>query len=568
MIDKPWLAHYDAGVPHEIALPSLTLPDLLAEAAHDFPHAPALLFYGASIDYAMLDTLASRFAAALADAGVTPGDRIVLVLPNVPQAVICYYGALRAGAIVVLTNPLHEAGALVRQVEDAQASSIVALSLFHPLIAQVRAREPLARVIYTNLKEYLPAAQRRLFTLTRQDAEGHRVPDGEARRSLWLARMLKAAVGPATTHAFPSLDPEASAALLYTGGTTGEAKGVVHSQRSLLANALQTRAWFAEARRGSERVLCTLPFSHAYGMTSCMNFAVALAAAMILLPTFETQHVLHAIRRDRPTIFPGVPSMYAAINEVPRARNYGLASLHACISGAAPLPIEVQEGFERITKARLVEGYGLTEAGPVTHANPLGNRQRHGFIGLPLPSTDARIVDMASGADLPPGQVGELLVRGPQLMQGYWNRPHETAEALTPDGWLRTGDVARMDADGFFQVIERKKEMIVAGHYNIYPRDVEEVLYEHPKVLEAAVAGVPKGEGGTDVKAFVVLRRGEKATAEEIIQFLRERISSYKLPRAVEFRAALPRSFVGKVLRRVLIEESGDSRAAGAEARE
>jgi long-chain acyl-CoA synthetase len=304
-------------------------------------------------------------------------------------------------------------------------------------------------------------------------------------------------------------------------------------------------------------VLCALPFSHAYGMTACMNLAVALAAAMILLPTFETMNVLHTVRRERPTIFPGIPPMYAAINEVKNARSYGLGSLRACISGAAPLPIEVQEGFERITKAQLVEGYGLTEAGPVTHANPLHGPDRHGFIGLPLAMTDAKIVDLATGADLPPGQLGELLIRGPQVMQGYWNRPAETAEVLTPDGWLRTGDLARMEADGFFQVIERKKEMIVAGAYNIYPRDVEEVLYEHPKVLEAAVAGVPQAEGGDEVRAFVVLRRGERATAEEILQFLRERISSYKLPRAVEFREALPRSFIGKVLRRALVEESG-----------
>jgi len=275
---------------------------------------------------------------------------------------------------------------------------------------------------------------------------------------------------------------------------------------------------------------------------------------MILLPTFETENVLHAIRRDRPTVFPGVPPMYAALSDVKDVRGYGLASLRACLSGAAPLPIEVQEGFERITRARLVEGYGLTEAGPVTHVNPVAGAHRHGFIGLPLPSTESKIVDMASGEDLPPGQIGELLVRGPQLMQGSWKRPAETAEALTSDGWLRTGDLARMDADGFFQVIERKKEMIVAGRYNIYPRDVEEVLYEHPKVLEAAVAGVPRAEAGADVKAFVVLRHGESATAEEIIQFLRERISSYKLPSAVEFRAALPRSFIGKVLRRVLVE--------------
>jgi long-chain acyl-CoA synthetase len=489
---------------------------------------------------------------------VRPGERVVLVLPNVPQAVICYYGALRAGAIVVLTNPLYEAGALIRQVEDAQADSIIALSMFHPLVEKVQARVWFGRVVFTNLKEYLPATQRRLFTLLRQEREGHRVPEDLARRSLWLARMLAEQEQP---QAPPQLDPAQPAVLLYTGGTTGEAKGVVHTHRSLVANALQTSAWVPELRRGRERVLCALPFSHAYGMTACMNFAVALAAAMILLPTFDTQNVLHAIRRDRPTIFPGVPSMYAAITETKDARSYGLSSLRACISGAAPLPVEVQESFERTTRARLVEGYGLSEAGPVTHANPLGDaqRDRHGYIGLPLPSTDARVVDSTTGADLPPGQIGELLVRGPQVMQGYWNRPAETAEALLPDGWLRTGDLARMEPDGFFQVIERKKEMIVAGRYNIYPRDVEEVLYEHPKVLEAAVAGVPRDEGQADVKAFVVLRRGESATPEEIIQFLRERLSAYKLPSAVEFRDALPRSAVGKVLRRVLIDGSDQS---------
>jgi long-chain acyl-CoA synthetase len=562
MTDRPWLAHYDAGVPHEIDIPPIALPEVLGAAARDFPAAPAILFYGTTISYAELDALIWHCAAALARAGVAAGERVALVLPNTPQAVICFYGALRAGATVVLTNPLHEAGALIRQVEDAQATSIVALSMFHPLIMRARERVSFKRVIYTNLKEYLPATQRRLFTLLRQEREGHRVPEAEARRSLWLARMLEEArEQKRTAPDWPALSPDQPAVILYTGGTTGEAKGVLHTHRSLVANALQTRAWVPELRRGRERVLCALPFSHAYGMTACMNFSVALAAAMILLPTFETENVLHATRRERPTVFPGVPPMYAALTDVKDVRGYGLASLRACLSGAAPLPIEVQESFERITRARLVEGYGLTEAGPVTHVNPIAGAHRHGFIGMPLPSTEAKIVDAASGEDVPPGQIGELLIRGPQLMQGYWNRPDETAEVLTAEGWLRTGDLARMDADGFFQVIERKKEMIVAGRYNIYPRDVEEVLYEHPKVLEAAVAGVPRAEtGAADVKAFVVLRQGESATAEEIIQFLRERISSYKLPSAVEFRAALPRSLVGKVLRRVLIEgeQEGD----------
>ena len=550
MITKPWLAHYDPGVPHEISVPAIALPELLTAAARDYPQAPAILFYSSIISYTELDRLVTRFAQALCSAGLQPGDRVALVLPNVPQAVICYYGALRAGATVVLANPLFDASSLARQLEDAQVTAIVALSMFHPLITTVRTRIAFKQVIYTNLKEYLPASQRGLFTLLRQDHEGHRVPEDEARRSLWLARML--AQYPAAQ--LPQLDPNAPAVLLYTGGTTGEAKGVVHTHRSLVANTVQTVAWMPTLQRGRERVLCALPFSHSYGMTSCLNFSVQIAAAMILLPTFETQNVLHAIRRDRPTLFPGVPPMYAAITDVKDARSYGLSSLHACLSGAAPLPVEVQEGFERITRARLVEGYGLSEAGPVTHVNPFAGPRRTGFIGLPLPSTEARIVDVATGEDVSVGKIGELLVRGPQIMQGYWNRPDETAEALTPDGWLRTGDLARMEADGFFQVIERKKEMIVAGRYNIYPRDIEEVLYEHPKVLDAAVAGVPRAAGDADVRAFVVLRRGESATADEILQFLRERLSAYKLPSAIEFREALPRSFIGKVLRRVLVE--------------
>jgi len=558
MAARPWLAWYDPGVPAGIVVPDSTLPDLLTAAAREYPAAPAILFYGRVIDYAIFDRLATRFAFALRNAGVAPGERVALVLPNIPQAPVAYYGALRAGAIVVLTNPIFEAGGLVRQLTDAGATTLVALSMFHPLVMAVRERASVHRVIYTNLKEFLPPGQRRLFTLLRQEREGHRVPTDEARRALWMAHMLAdTAAAP-----LPSCDPDEPAAILYTGGTTGEAKGVVHTHRSLVANALQVAAWLPAARRGAERVVCVLPFSHAYGMTACMNFSVAIAAAMILLPTFETAHVLHAIRRERATIFPGVPPMYAAIAEMNNARRYGLSSLRACISGAAPLPIEVQEGFERVTRARLVEGYGLTEAGPVTHANPLGSaHERHATIGIPLPSTDAKIVDATTGADLPPGRIGELLVRGPQVMQGYWNRPDDTADAFTPDGWLRTGDMARMDADGFFQIIERKKDVIIAGPYNIYPRDIEEVLYQHPKVLEAAVAGIPRPEGRPDLRAFVVLRKGEHATADEIIEFLRERLSAHKVPHIVEFRDALPRSFIGKVLRRALIDDDRQKNA-------
>ena len=550
-MNKPWLAHYDEGVPHSLAITPAPLPALLDAAAADFPATPAISFYSRTLTYGELHREALRFARGLRKAGVQPGERVLLLLPNVPQAVICYYGALLAGAVVVLTNPLFDAEALTYELSDSGASTVVALSMFYALVEQARAAAGTQRVIYTNLKEYLPGAQKTLFTLLRQEQEGHRVPDEIARNALWLQRVLN----DGATGELPALDPAADAVILYTSGTTGQAKGVLHSHASLHANALQCCAWFAGAKRGEERVLCAIPFSHSYGMTACMNFSVALAATMVLLPTFETQHVLNTIKRERPTFFPGVPPMYAALAEVRDVRKYGLSSLKGCLCGAAPLPVEVQEGFERISRARLVEGYGLTEAGPATHANPIWGKRRSGTIGLPLPDTDAKIVDMQSGADLPPGEVGELLVRGPQLMRGYWGRPAESAEVLTPDGWLRTGDVARMTADGYFQVIERKKEMIIAGPYNIYPRDVEELLYEHPKVIDAAVVGVPGENGTSEIHAYVVLRPGERVSEAEVLAFLRDRLHVPVAPSKVEFRLALPRSPIGKLLRRKLLEE-------------
>jgi long-chain acyl-CoA synthetase len=548
---QPWLANYDAGIPHTLPAQLLPLPALLNEAATNYPFAPALAFYGRTLNYGELQDAARRLARGLLVDGLAPGERVVLLLPNVPQLVMSYYATLMAGGIVVLSNPLFDLDTFVHQLHDSGATTVIALSMFHELVARAQAITPIKRVIYTNLKEYLPTAQRHLFTLLRQDNEGHRVPEEQANAALWFQHVINNGVGQEPE--LPTLHPQADAVILYTSGTTGEPKGVVHTHASLVANARQISAWIPEVQPGSERFLCAVPFSHSYGMSACMNCAVNLAAEMILLPTFETQNVLHAIRREKPTIFPGVPPMYAALNEVRDVRRYGLSSIKACISGAAPLPIEVQEGFERITRGRLVEGYGLTEAGPATHANPLRGRRRAGYIGLPLPATEARIVDPESGAERPIGEIGELLVRGPQLMRGYWNRPAETAEVLTADGWLRTGDLARMNAEGYFQVIERKKEMIIAGSYNIYPRDVEEVLYEYPKIIEAAVVGSTE-EGSTAIKAFVVLREGEQATSEEVLAFLRERLPSYMTPASVVFRKALPRSFIGKILRRALSE--------------
>ncbi|MCS6888556.1 MAG: long-chain fatty acid--CoA ligase [Chloroflexus sp.] len=548
---RPWLRHYDPGVPHTLAITPAPLPELLRRAAERFAETTAIAFYGRTLSYARLWEEANRFARGLLAIGFQPGERAVILLPNIPQAVIAYYGVLLAGGIVVLANPIFDAEGFAHEVRDSEATTVIALSMFHRLVEQVRAELPFPRLIYTNLKEYLPSSQRILFTLLRQEREGHRVPAEQAAQAHWFQHVLTAGA-----HGdLPTLSASDPAVILYTSGTTGAAKGVLHRHASLYANTCQTRAWYADADEGNERVLCAIPFSHAYGMTACMNVGIALGATMILLPTFETRNVLHTIRRERPTFFPGVPPMYAALNEVRDVRKYGLSSLKSCLSGAAPLPIEVQEGFERITRSRLVEGYGLTEAGPVTHANPLRGARRAGTIGLPLPNTEARIVDMQSGADLPPGAIGELLVRGPQLMAGYWRNPQATAETITADGWLRTGDVARMLPDGYFQIIERKKEMIIAGDYNIYPRDLEEALYEHPTVIDAAVVGVPLPDGRTEIRAFVVTRPGERVSEAEVFTFLRERLNLPVMPEKIEFREALPRSFIGKLLRWRLVEE-------------
>jgi long-chain acyl-CoA synthetase len=335
------------------------------------------------------------------------------------------------------------------------------------------------------------------------------------------------------------------------------------SHYALLANTLQTRHWVTGLREGHESVLAVVPFSHVYGMTAAMNVAIALGANMVVMSNFETAAVLKAIKRYRPSLFPGVPTMYMAINQFPKVRQYGISSIKACISGAAPLPVEVQEAFEKLTRGRLVEGYGLTEAGPVTHANPLNGLRKVGTIGIPLPGTEAWIVDLSdSKTPISPGQIGELAVRGPQVMKGYWGMEAETASTFTDDGWLLTGDVARMDEDGYFQIISRKKEMILAGKYQVYPRDVEEVLYEHPGVREVAVVGLDRPEApGQRIKAYVVPRPGSHLKQEDLIAFCRRRLEEYAVPWEIEFRDELPKSFVGKVLRRLLVEDANGKAA-------
>ncbi len=550
--ERPWLSRYDEGVPYTVAIPKRPLHRFLESAAQRFPRRPAIHFFGGKINYATLDRQANRFAHALLETGIERGARVMLLMPNCPQLVIAFYGALKAGATVVVTSPVADADEVARQVRASGSQVLVTLNLYANVARHVKAETELRKVVLTHIKEHMGTWQRWLFALTRESREGHRLP---AQLEPGLHRWSDLLRNRPTTVPQVDVSCDDLALIQYTGGTTAQPKGVMLSHCNLVANTLQVRHWIPDLREGREGFLSVLPLSHIYGLTTAMNVPVSLAAAMVILPTFVTQDVLRAIRRYRPTIFPGVPPMYVAINNFPRVRKYGVSSIKACISGAAPLPVEVQEAFEKLTRGRLVEGYGLTEASPVTHANPLSGLRKVGSIGIPFPNTEAKIADVATGKDLPPGQIGELVVRGPQVMQGYWGDSGETDRVLQ-DGWLYTGDVARMDEDGYFQIISRKRDMILAGPYQVYPRDVEEVLYEHPKVKEVAVVGVqPPRWPSKRVKAYVVPREGEDLSEDEVIAFCKRRLDEWQVPWKVEFRRELPKSFVGKVLRRLLVEE-------------
>jgi long-chain acyl-CoA synthetase len=548
---RPWLSYYDQGVPHTIAIPDVPLQSFLESSARRFPRNPALLFAGGAMRYARLDQQSNRMAHALAALHLGKGSRVMVLLPNLPQTVISFFGVLKAGATVIFASPVSEPRELLRQIRDSQAEVLITLSTLADVGRQALEAGALRHVILTSVGDYMPRLKGIFFSLSHRQSEGFAgpLPSG----MLILGRLLQAAP---TTALRTEATPADLAVIAYTGGTTDAPKGVMLTHRNLIANALQFRHWVPDLKEGKESYLCVLPFSHSYGLTAALITPVMMGASMIIQPTFITMDVLRTIRRYHPTLFPGVPSMYMAINSIPGARRFGIRSIRACMSGAAPLPVEVQEAFEKLTRGRLVEGYGQTEASPVTHANPLYGRRKVGSIGIPIPSTEAKIIDLATGEDLPAGQIGELAVRGPQVMVGYWGMSQATKEVLRPDGWLLTGDIARADDDGYFQIIARKREMILAGAYQVYPRDVEEVLYEHPKVKEVAVVGVQRPTSpGQVVKAFVVLREGERASKEELITLCRRRLAEYAVPWDIEFRSELPHSFVGKVLRRLLTEE-------------
>lgn len=554
---KPWVKFYEAHVPEHLDYPQAVMPELLDRAARERPESAAILFKGRRLTYQELNQSVNRFGAALQNLGVRPGDRVAVHLPNCPQFVIAYFAILRIGAIVVPCNPLYQVHEMKLQLCDSGAQVIVTLSAFYPLIRRVRPETQLRLVIVAEIKHYFPAHLNLLFTLLLEKKKGHRVDLSREIDTFWFRDLLR---GGRANPDPVAIQQEDTAVLMYTGGTTGISKGAQLTHRNILANAYQCKTWL-NAPDGEDLFLVQIPLFHAYGMTTAMNLPVLTMNTMLLIPDpRDLPDIIRTIHKYRPTLYPGVPAMYNAINNFPDLNKYDLSSIRACISGAAGLPVEVQERFQEITGARLVEGYGLSEASPVTHANPLFGDNRVGTIGLPWPDTEVKIVDVDTGLQtLGVGEVGELCLRGPQVMKGYWNMPTETANALRhgPEGgapWLHTGDIAIMDEDGYFRIVDRKKDMILgAGGFNIYPREIEDTLYEHPKVLEAAAVGVPMGDKGERIKVFVVLKPGETATEEEIIEFCRQNLAAYKVPKLVEFRDSLPKSMVGKILRRELL---------------
>jgi long-chain acyl-CoA synthetase len=590
--ERPWLDKYDEGAPYTIAVPRQPLDHLLASAARRFARRPALNFEGHRLTYSDLNRKAVRFANALNSLGVQKGERVMLILPNLPQLVIAFFGALKTGAVVVFSLPSTEPEELIRQVRDSGARVLVTLTQFDSLIyeiqkassagslaqgvpggaagsqrsasAQEAARRdggqasqvesqpwPLEHIIFTHIADYLPAHKRMILGFSPEWRKRHLldIPLDENMHSFTHLLRLHS-----PEMAEMPVAPRDLAAIIYTGGTTAAPKGVMLTHRNLMANAMQTRHWLPGAEEGRERFLCVVPFSHSYGLTASLNVPVALGAEMILKPQFGVEDVLKTIRSTRPTIFPGVPQMYVAISDFPGVRNYGIQSIKACISGASPLAVETQEAFEKLTRGRLVEGYGLTEASPVTHANPLNGTRKVGSIGVPLPSTEARIVDLKKGKKVvPAGHIGELAVRGPQVMAGYWKDPQGTEAVLSPDGWLLTGDVAQADAEGYYRIISRKADMWYPDKPGdpAFPRDVEEVLFEVPQVKEAAVVAI----AGQPV-AFVIARQGraraERPTAEALTAYCKRRLPPELVPRLVIFVDEFPRTFIGKVLRREL----------------
>jgi len=529
--DKPWLKQYPANVPKTLTYPDISLHGILQKTALEHPEKHAIAFRNNEFSYAELNVLTNKFASALASLEVHKGDRVAIYLPNIPQFIIAYFGILKAGAVVTSISPMHREREVQHQLSKSGAEIIVTQDTLYPIVENARSRTPLRSAIVTNPEHFAPTIE-----LSSRILSFQQLLDGNG----------------APPRIKIDIDDDL-AALQFTGGTTGTSKGAMLTHRNLVSNAIAFAAWINGT--AEDTFLTALPLFHIYGMTTSMNVAVSLAAKMVLLPRFDTSNALSTIQNNKVTVFCGVSTMYAALLANPDIDKFDLTSIRVCISGASPLPPNVQRRFMEVTGGLLAEGYGLTEASPVTHCNPVDRTMKTvkvGSIGLPLPNTDACIFDLETNTKkLKIGETGELAVKGPQIMRGYWWNPDETNLVLH-DGWLLTGDIARMDRQGYFYVTDRKKDLIKYKDYSVYPREIEDVLYEHPAVRLCAVIGKPDPITGETPKAFIVLKENAKITAEEIMGFVKERVAPYKQIREVEFRKELPMSSAGKVLKRFL----------------
>ena len=562
MESRPWLSHYDKGVPNSIDYPKAPLYYFLEQTALKYPERACTIFKGAVISYKKMDEITDRIAGALNALGVKKGDRVGIFMPNTPQFVMAYFGILKAGGVVVATNPLYTASEIEHQTNDAGIEVMFVMSNFYNTIKSAQPKTKIKTIIVTNLKETLPPVKRLLFTLALEKKSGFLIEGGLRDGDLWMKDLI--AKYSASDRPKMDITPDDTALFQYSGGTTGVSKAAVAMHRNVVANTLQIKNWFTTLTDGNEIVLMAIPLFHVYGMVAGMNFAMAGGASMVMIPNArDIPDLLENIDKYQPTIFPGVPTLYNAINNRPEvaAGKYKLRSIKACISGSAPLLRETKEKFEALTGGVVFEGFGLSEAPTATHCNPMSGENKTGSIGMPLPDVESKIISLDDGVtELTNGEIGELVIRGPQVMKGYHNMPTETANTLRDMGdgggaWLFTGDIARMDEDGYFYIVDRKKELIKPGGYQVWPREVEEVIITHPMVMDVGVAGIPDPYRGETVKAWIVLKPGETVTEDAIKAFCREKLAAYKVPTHIEFRTELPKTTVGKILRRELVRQ-------------
>lgn len=573
---SPWFANYEKGVPPTVDIPNVPLHQLVIDAAAKYPdkiavrmvlkYLPLGLAVQAKVNYRDLNRQSDQLAAALAGLGIVKGSRVAIMLPNMPQQVIAYLGVLKAGATVVNTNPTYPPHELEPLMRDSGVEAIITLSGLYERVLQIQPNTSIKHIILTDIPDYVSKLFRNSVAKTVR--AGGLMKDVTPKPGVYFfSSLLAKAPAQAPTIIF---DPANDTAVFqFTGGTTGLPKAAELTHRNLVANITQVLAWVPSLTRGAEKVLFALPGFHVYGMTAGLLFGLGLQSEIVIVPDpRNTAHILDVISREKITIYPGVPGMYIAIINNPKVADYDLRSIKICLSGGAALPVEVAQKFDEITGGKLVEAFGMSECSPAATVNPVFGQVRTGSIGLPISSTELAIVSLETDDNgnykiLAPGEEGELVIRGPQVMKGYYNNPAETAMAIDVDHWLHTGDIAKMDKDGYFYIVDRKKDLIIASGYNIVPREVEEVLFMHPKVMEAAVIGVPDPKRGETVKAFVVLKEGMSATVEDIRTFCKEKLAPYKVPVFVEFRKELPKTQVGKVLRRTLVDEEKAKIAKG-----